>query len=190
MTMRHTRLKLAAVLLLVAALGLLQYLASLPQAPAITPATLQARKPFPVDFALPDLHGQTVRLADLRGKVVLLNFWATWCAPCRVEMPSMNALYHTYRDKGFELLAISMDVFGKEAVAPFVAQYGLTFPVLLDPQDTVSSRLLGGGIPTSYVLDKRSRIAAVEVGTRDWDSERFRRLLDRLLAEEAGGTTP
>ena len=102
----------------------------------------------------------------------------------------MNALYQTYRDKGFELLAISIDVFGKEAVAPFVAEYGLTFPVLLDPQDTVSSQLLGGGIPTSYVLDKRGRIAAVEVGTRDWNSERFRQLLDQLLAEEAGGPTP
>lgn len=184
MTTRHTRLKLAAALLLVAALGLLQYLASLPKAPAIAPETRQARKPFPVDFALPDLHGKTVRLSDLRGKVVLLNVWATWCYPCRAEMPSMNALYQDYRPQGFEILAISMDVPGAKVVAPFVAEYELTFPVLLDPEGTVSMRLLGGGIPTSYVLDKRGQIAAMEVGTRDWNSARFRRLLGQLLAEE------
>jgi peroxiredoxin len=184
MMLRHTGRTLAVAVLLVAALGLLHYLASLPKAPAIAPETPQARRPFPVDLALPDLHGTTVRLADLRGKVVLLNIWATWCYPCRAEMPSMNALYQDYRSQGFEILAISMDVSGAQVVAPFVAEYALTFPVLLDPQDTVSTRLLGGGIPTSYVLDKRGQIVAVEVGTRDWNSARFRRLLEQLLAEE------
>lgn len=182
--MRHAGRTLTAALLLVAALGVLYYLASLPKAPAIAPETLQVRQPFPVDLALPDLHGTTIRLADLHGKVVLLNVWATWCYPCRVEMPSMNALYRDYHPQGFEILAISMDVSGAQAVAPFVADYALTFPVLLDPDNTVSTRLLGGGIPTSYVLDKRGQIVTVEVGTRDWNSARFRRLLDQLLAEE------
>jgi len=172
--MRHAGRTLTAALLLVAVLGLLYYLASLPKAPAKAPETLQVRQPFPVDLALPDLHG----------KVVLLNVWATWCYPCRVEMPSMNALYRDYHPQGFEILAISMDVSGAQAVAPFVADYALTFPVLLDPDNTVSTRLLGGGIPTSYVLDKRGQIVTVEIGTRDWNSTRFRRLLDQLLAEE------
>jgi thiol-disulfide isomerase/thioredoxin len=84
-------------------------------------------------MALPNLQGKTVRLTDLREKVVLINFWATWCDPCRAEMPSMHALYQDYRDKGFEILAISIDVQGKDVVAPFVDAYGLTFPILLDP---------------------------------------------------------
>jgi len=96
----------------------------------------------------------------------------------------MQALYQDYRKKHFEILAISIDVQGAEVVAPFVAAHGLTFPVLLDPANTVSPQLLGRGIPTSYVLDKHGQIAALEIGARDWNSARFRRLLDQLLAEE------
>jgi thiol-disulfide isomerase/thioredoxin len=188
MTIKPKGRKLAAAFLLVGAFGFLQYLASLPKAPAIAPEATQVRDPFPLDFALPDLQGITVRLSDQRGKVVLLNFWATWCVPCRVEMPSMNALYQDYREKGFEILAISIDVQGKDVVAPFVEEYGLTFPVLLDPDNVVSTRLQGRGIPTSYLLDKQGRIAGVEIGTRDWNSVKMRRLLDQLLAEHGSGS--
>ena len=188
MTMRHTGRKLAAAFLLVGAFGVLQYLASLPKAPGIAPEATQARDLFPLDFALPDLQGNTVRLSDLRGKVVLINVWATWCYPCRVEMPSMHALYQDYREKGFEILAISIDVQGKDVVAPFVAEYGLSFPVLLDPDNVVSTRLQGRGIPASYLLDKQGRIAGVEIGAKDWNSGKMRRLLDQLLAEDGSDT--
>jgi thiol-disulfide isomerase/thioredoxin len=187
MTMQHNGRKLAAAFLLVVAFGCLQYLASLPQAPAIVPEAAQARDPFPVDFALPDLQGNTARLADRRGKVVLINFWATWCYPCRQEMPSMNTLYQDYRDRGFEILAISIDVQGKDIVVPFVSVYALIFFVLLDPDNVVRTRLQVPGIPTSYLLDKQGRIAGFEIGARDWNSRTMRRFLDRLLAEDGSG---
>ena len=186
--MPRKRLHVAAGLLLVGAYVFLQWQASLPTAPAIAPEATQLRKPFPVDFALPDLQERTIRLSDLRGQVVLVNLWATWCYPCRVEMPSMHALYQDYRLRGFEILAIASDVHGKDVVTPFVQEYGLTFPVLVDAQNVIGTRLLVQGIPTSYLLDKQGRIAGLEMGAKNWNSARFRRLLDGLLTE--GGTTP
>jgi hypothetical protein len=100
----------------------------------------------------------------------------------------MHALYQDYRPRGFEILAIASDRQGTAVVAPFVAEYGLTFPVLVDPQNAVGTRLLVQGIPTSYLLDKQGRIAGLERGSKNWNSTRFRQLLDSLLAE--GGTTP
>ncbi|MFQ5913772.1 MAG: peroxiredoxin family protein [Nitrospinota bacterium] len=136
-----------------------------------------------MEFTLPDLEGKSLRLSDLRGQVVLINFWATWCPPCRAEMPSMNDLYKGYRDKGFEILAISSDVEGKRVVAPFVEKYGLTFPVLLDPKNDVGSRLQMRGIPSTFLLDKEGRIAGLEIGARNWNRSSLRQLLDGLLAE-------
>jgi peroxiredoxin len=101
-------------------------------------------------------------------------------------MPSMQALYTAYRAQGFIVVAIATDPGGRDTVAPFVQQYGLTVPVLLDPHNTVGERLQVAGIPTSYVLDKQGRIVSVEVGKRHWNRQEFRRLLERLLAESAG----
>jgi thiol-disulfide isomerase/thioredoxin len=175
--------KISAALLLAAAYLFLNRMASLPKAPAIELTAIQSRQPFPVELALPDLQGDTVRLTDLVGKVVLVNFWATWCPPCREEMPSMSALYQDYRNKGFEILAISIDTQGAEVVAPFVAQYGLTFPVLLAPREDNGPQQLAQGIPTTYLIDRNGRIAGREMGTKNWNSPKMRRLLDVLLAE-------
>ncbi len=177
------RNKLTTVMLLVIAYLLLQRLGYFLSAPAISPGEVQTRKAFPLDFTLPDLHGQTIRLSDLRGQVVLINFWATWCPPCRAEMPSMHALYQDYQKKGFEILAITGDVEGKRIVAPFIEKRGFTFPVLLDPRGVVGGRLRVRGIPASYLLDKQGRIVGVEVGARNWNRAEARQLLDRLLAE-------
>ncbi len=176
-------LKLAAALLLVGAYLFLQHMASLPKAPAFALKTAQARRLFPVDFMLPDLQGHTVRLSDLRGKVVLINFWATWCYPCRAEMPSMDTLYRDYRDQGFEILAISIDVKEKAVVVAFVEEYRLSFPVLLDLRNVVGTRLQVGGIPTSYLLDKHGRIAGSEIGSKDWNCNKMRLRLEQLLAD-------
>ena len=186
--MPRKRLHVAAGLLLVGAYVFLQWQASLPTAPAIAPEATQIRKPFSVDFTLPDLQDRSTRLSELHGQVVLVNFWATWCYPCRVEIPSMHALYQDYRTKGFEILAIASDVQGKDVVVPFAKEYGLTFPVLLDPQNVVATRLRVHGIPTSYLLDKQGRIAGLEMGSKNWNSAKFRQLLDNLLAE--AGPTP
>jgi cytochrome c biogenesis protein CcmG/thiol:disulfide interchange protein DsbE len=116
----------------------------------------------------------------------LVNFWATWCYPCRTEMPSMQALYQDYHDRGFAILAISSDGQGAEVVAPFVEAYGITFPVLLDPQNVVGTRLHVQGIPMSYVLDTHGRIAGKAMGAKNWNSTKMRGLVEKLLAEEVG----
>jgi peroxiredoxin len=106
------------------------------------------------DFGLPNLRGDYVRLSDYRGKVVFLNIWATWCPPCREEMPSMESLYQRLKGRDFEMLAVSIDREGEKVVRPFAAKYGLTFPALLDP-DSKTSRLCGlTGIPESFIIDK------------------------------------
>ena len=178
------RSKLTLVVFFLVAYLVLHRLGYLLSVPAILPVEIQARQPFAVDFTLPDLQGNAVGLSDLRGQVVLLNFWATWCPPCRAEMPSMQALYTDYREKGFTILAIASDVGGTGSVAPFVERLELTFPVLLDPRNVVGTRLPVLGIPTSYLLDKQGRLVEVEVGARNWNGDKMRRLLERLLAEE------
>jgi thiol-disulfide isomerase/thioredoxin len=175
--------KIIAVVLLIGAYVILHHLASQPKSPAIPLKDARARKPFPADFALPDVPGNTLRLIDFRGRVVLVNFWATWCYPCRAEMPSMQALYQEYAPQGFIILAIASDVQGREIVAPFVQAYKLTFPVLLDPHNTVGTTLQIQGIPMSYLLDKQGRIAGMEMGARNWHSPTMRQRIDTLLAE-------
>lgn len=182
--------RIAAVVLLVVVCLVVSRMASLLGGRAIALPTPQERALFTVDFTLPDVQGNLVRLSDLRGQPVLLNIWATWCYPCRAEMPSINALYQDYQAKGLAIVAIATDQQGKPVVAPFLQAYRLTFPVLLDPQNMLGTQLQVRGIPASYVLDKRGRIVGFEIGARDWNSRQIRHLLDQLLAEDGGGTTP
>ena len=139
------------------------------------------------DFALGDLSGRTVRLSALRGKVVLVNVWTTWCPPCREEMPSMERLYQRLRDRGLELLAVSQDDAGtKDEVAPFVREVGVTFPVLLDPQREVGSRYGVWGYPETFVVDREGRIVERVIGPRTWDAPEQVAAIDALLG--AAGT--
>lgn len=176
--------RLALVLFLIGAFLALQWIASRLQEPGIEPAAPHTRQPFRLDFTLPTLQGDAIRLSDLQGQVVVVNFWATWCYPCRTEMPSINALYQAYRHKGLEILAIASDPQGREIVAPFVQAQALTFPILLDPGNVIGSRLPVHGLPTSYILDKQGRVAGMELGARDWNAISIRRLIDTLLAED------
>lgn len=136
------------------------------------------------EFALADLAGNRVRLSDHRGHVVLLNFWATWCPPCRAEMPSMEKLYQAYRDRGLLILAISGDRTGQSTVEAFVQEVGVTFPILLDPANEVFAQYGVRGLPTSYLLDRQGRIVSAEAGARDWNSQVARRVVEALLKEE------
>ncbi len=179
----------AVVLLVVAYLGIYKMVAMVRE-PAMAFPTPEERVPFLVPFELPDVQGQLVRLADLRGRPVLINIWATWCSPCREEMPSMNALYKDYSAKGLAIVAIATDAGGKAVVAPFMQAHGLTFPVLLDPQNMVGTQLQVPGIPTSYLLDKWGRVIDLVIGARDWHSRQTQHLIEQLLAEEGRGTTP
>ncbi len=135
------------------------------------------------DFALPDLEGKVQRLADFRAKVVLLNFWATWCPPCRAEMPSMETSYQAYKDQGFVILAVSSNVQGAAIVQPFMDQNRLSFPTLLDPTGRVGGMYGVRSIPTSYLLDRQGRVVSREIGARNWSNAEARALIASLLNE-------
>ena len=134
-------------------------------------------------FRLPDLDGtREVDLANTRGQVVLLNFWATWCKPCEDEMPAMDRLYRSLREEGFEMLAISVDE-KPELVSEFRERLGLSFPILLDPDQKVSRLYQTMGFPESILLDVDGRIVERYVGPRDWDHENFSERIRLLLTE-------
>lgn len=162
----------------------LQVIASRLTQPVLSPQEPGTREPFPVDFVLPSLHREEVRLSSQRGKVVLVNLWATWCSPCRAEIPSLQALYKDYHARGLVILAIAIDPDGEAVVAPFVHEYQVNFPVLVDPRNTLGGRLQVPGIPISYLLDQEGRIVNVEMGARDWNASKVRQFLDLLLAEQ------
>jgi cytochrome c biogenesis protein CcmG/thiol:disulfide interchange protein DsbE len=121
------------------------------------------------DFSLPDLQGKTVRLSDYRGKVVFLNFWATWCKPCKEEMPSMELLWDNFKSEDFVMLAISMDrVTTKNDIHPFIESMNLTFPVLTDSWGQTDKRYKLMGVPETYIIDQNGVLREKVIGPRDW----------------------
>jgi peroxiredoxin len=138
------------------------------------------------DFTLPDLDGTPHRLSDYRGKVVFLNLWATWCPPCRMEMPAMERLYRRLRERDFVMLAVSADEGGRDAVAPFVTEMGLTFPVLLDPQGRLSPRYGVTGYPETFIIDRNGQVVNHTIGPADWDSEVVVRNIAALIDQPVG----
>jgi peroxiredoxin len=144
------------------------------------PDPIRAGQPAP-DFQLPRLSdGSPVSLGALRGRVVLVNFWATWCAPCLEEMPAMERLYQELRGEGFELVAVSVDA-GRDEVQAFRDRLDLSFPILLDPERAVAHAYQSYRYPESYLIDPSGRIAARYIGPRDWDAEVYARSIRRLL---------
>ena len=137
------------------------------------------------DFSVPDLAGQAVRLSALRGKVVLVNLWATWCPPCREEMPSMERLYQKLKTRDFQLLAVSQDEDGRRVVEPFVRQMKLSFPVLVDPEHQVGDRYGVWGYPETFVIDRSGHVADRIIGPRDWASPESIEKIEKLLAASA-----
>jgi peroxiredoxin len=135
------------------------------------------------EFAVPGLTTRSVRLADFKGQVVLLNFWATWCLPCREEMPSMERLYRRQKARGFSIVALSIDTAPAASVAAFVKELGLTFPVGLDPRMEVANGYRVLGLPASFLIDRDGRTVAAAVGPRDWDSPPAHVLVATLLSK-------
>jgi peroxiredoxin len=114
------------------------------------------------------LAGDTVRLADLHGDAVLLNVWATWCPPCREEMPGLQALHATYGDRGLRVLGVSVDSRGAEsAIRGFTADHGITFTILHDPSETVSRQFRTTGVPETFLIDRDGRIVHRWIGAFD-----------------------
>jgi thiol-disulfide isomerase/thioredoxin len=133
-----------------------------------------------IDFVLPLLDGTNVRLSEYKGKTVFLNFWATWCPPCRAEMPSMEILYQRFRGKGLEFLAVDIQESNKD-VADFMKEYKLTFPMALDSTGKVSGNYGIQGIPTTFIIDRDGKIIAAAVGGRNWDTEVMFAAFETLL---------
>ncbi|HEX3409285.1 MAG TPA: TlpA disulfide reductase family protein [Candidatus Binataceae bacterium] len=135
-----------------------------------------------IDFKLPNLNGTAISLSSLRGKVVFLNVWATWCAPCREEMPSIETLYEEFsKDPDFVVLAVSQDSGGRSAVDSYVHRNGLKFNVLLDPQNEVGEAYDVSGIPETFIIDRAGRIVAHHVGPYDWAQPEMRDALRELI---------
>jgi peroxiredoxin len=116
------------------------------------------------DFTLPDLDGKSWTLQSLHGKVVLVNFWATWCPPCRKEMPDLDALYRKFKNKGLVVLAISDEEVAK--VKPFLAERNLGFPILLDPGRKINELFRIDGIPKTFIYDREGKLAAQSIDMR------------------------
>ena len=118
-------------------------------------------------FELPSLAGGMVKLSDYRGKVVFINFWATWCGTCEVEMPSMEKLYRKYKDFGFEMLTISVDK-DQSLIEPFMKKFNLTFPVLLDPDSEVDKKVYKTtGVPATLIVNREGLIVHKAICPRD-----------------------
>jgi peroxiredoxin len=137
------------------------------------------------DFALADLQGRTMQLSALRGSVVFINVWATWCPPCVDEMPTIQRLYDRLQPRGLQVVTISLDALGAQVVTPFMHNYQLTFPVLLDPRGTVERLYRTGGVPESFIVDKHGRLVEKVVGPRDWAHPQMLVMFERLLAAPA-----
>jgi cytochrome c biogenesis protein CcmG, thiol:disulfide interchange protein DsbE len=126
-------------------------------------------------------------LQDYRGDVVLLNLWATWCAPCREEMPSMQAVHEALAPEGLRVVAVSIDQRGqRQTIRDFVAELGLTFEVLHDETGAMTRRYQTTGVPETWVLDRSGIIRKKQIGPADWNSEANRALFERLLSEGRG----
>ena len=116
------------------------------------------------DFALKDANGHTVKLSDYRGKVVLLDFWATWCGPCKVEIPWFKEFERENKDKGFAVIGVAMDDEGWDAVKPFAQEIGINYRVVIGNDEV--AQLFGGvdSLPTTFLIDREGRIASVHIG--------------------------
>ncbi len=134
-------------------------------------ALAQSEKTVPApDFTLKSLSGEEVSLSQHRGKYVLVNFWATWCGPCKMEMASLETLYQRFKSRKFSLLAISNDMFGAKIVKPFVKAHRLSFPILLDQQLQASNKFGVVSLPTTFMIDPEGNIIGELKGAEDWAS--------------------
>ena len=139
------------------------------------------RKPAP-DFTLQDERGDDVQLSEFQGKVVLLNFWATWCGPCKIEMPWFVEFQRKYKDRGFSVVAVSLDDEGWEIVRPFVNELELNFPVVVGNDEMADE--FGGvvALPTTFIIDRQGRIVATHTGLIS--KSNYEEEIEQLLIEE------
>ena len=133
------------------------------------------------NFTYPGLDGKKISLTDYRGKVVLLNIWATWCPPCVEEMPSMERLYRKLQGEDFVILTVSIDTSGAKVVVPFMRKYKLTFPALIDYEGTIRELYETTGVPESFIIDKKGILVKKIIGPLDWASPEVYRFFRNLI---------
>jgi peroxiredoxin len=148
-------------------------------------AALSLMRPNPVrpakDFRVATPESTPLALSHFRGKVVFLNFWATWCKPCEEEMPGMERLYRRYRDRGLVVLAVAADAEGAPVVTPFVKRLELSFPVGLDPKMSVAALYGVWALPSTFIIDRQGNRAFFASGPREWGGAAARAFFDTLL---------
>ncbi|MEQ1947063.1 MAG: TlpA disulfide reductase family protein [Bryobacteraceae bacterium] len=177
---------LAAFAATVLLLGCMRNPPAATQAPADSEIRAEAqRKPAP-DFALKDVNGSPVKLSDYKGKVVLLNFWATWCGPCKLEIPWFMEFEQKYKDRDFAVLGVSFDDDGWKSVKPYITEHKLNYRVMIGSEEI--GQLYGNvdALPTSFVIDRQGRIAAEHTGLvdkQDYQNEILKLLEDPKKAD-------
>jgi len=134
-------------------------------------------------FTLPNLQGQPVSLGEQKGKVVLINFWATWCKDCVREMPEFEKLYQAYKEKGLSVLAIALDKEGAAAVEDFLQKehLELTYPILLDPEERIARNYRLSWVPVTVVIGRDGQVIETILGARPWGSEKVMNSIEQLL---------
>jgi peroxiredoxin len=180
MTQLQSCLRLSAIASVAAILGVVACSPRQPSKPLVKDDTNRKHAP---DFALKDANGKLVRLADYQGKVVLLDFWATWCGPCKIEIPWFMEFQRKYKDRGFEVVGVSMDDDGWKSITPFVAEKKINYRIVLG--DDTTGDQYGGleALPTTFVIDRNGRIAAVHVGLAS--KKDFEDAIEKLLQASA-----
>ncbi len=147
-------------------------------APSAPEATQSMAAP---DITLPDMQGNQVSLSSLKGKVVILNFWATWCPPCKEEMPSMEQLYRKFKDQGLVILAVNIEEEGHEAVATFLQRNSYTFPILLDAKAEAQNTYQVFKFPETFIIDRNGNVVEKVVGSINWTSPKALQVINFLL---------
>jgi thiol-disulfide isomerase/thioredoxin len=138
-------------------------------------------EPLPAPaLSLRGMDGRPLRLDDLKGQVVFLNFWATWCVPCRQEMPAMERLYQNYRERGFAVVAVNFRE-SKAEIQRFVKELSLSFPVGMDAEGTGAHAFGVRGLPVTYLLGRDGRILWKAIGSREWNSPASRAYFEKIL---------
>lgn len=175
--MRHFRLlKLSVLQIIIALLGSTALFA-VPPSPWDIEGLIGKKAP---DFTLKDINNRPFNLSSLRGKVVILNFWATWCPPCRAEMPSLNNLYREFRNRGLEVVAISTDR-SSSVIEDYISKNPIDFTVLIDTDNRVSRQFKVFSIPTTFLIDRNGTIIERYLGEENWTSPEIKKKIKEAL---------
>jgi len=158
----------------------------------LAPLSAQAKGEVAPDFSLRDIDNNEVHLSDFRGQVVLMDFWATWCGPCMLELPRIQEIYSDLKDQGFVVIGVSTDdARDASKVKPLVKAKRLTFPVVLDKDTAVVSQYNPNKtLPYTVIIDREGRILAVHQGYNAGDESGIRQEVEAALAEGGAGATP